>query len=172
MTESERMTRDVGQAARIRQLLKERNEATMQFMRASRKFRMVARGTTVLHVVNPRSGGAEVTPLIEAAISHQVSGAQPRVISAPSTDDAKQVIEAETTNIRVVVIEADLDYPGEGLLFAKWLKSEHPDVPMLLATENEEDVQMINDELPYVDVFYSRTISTAQLMQLFGCSIS
>jgi len=170
MTAADRKSLEVkrhAQDTRVRALLIERHEVTMQFMRAARDFRMSVRGSTVLHVA--RCDSDDVTNLLQEAL-RRTTVEHPRVITASSVSAAKAIVDSDKDSIRVVVIEADIDYPGEGILLAKWVKNEHPEVPLILATDNESNMEVINDEIPYVDVFYSRTISAAQLIQLLGCS--
>lgn len=160
-------------ADKIKKLSDERHDVTMEFMRASRAYKMSVRGLKVLHVINPNTGEYDITPLIKEAMKSQAlcKSTQPEVITASSVSDAKEVINREQIDIRIAVIEVDLECHGDGVELAKWIKENHPQLPVLLSTSDEDDVELIHKELPYIDVFLSKTMSTRQLMRIFGCTL-
>ena len=156
---------------RIRELINSKQEVTMDFMRAVRNFKMSVRGSTVLHVVKTGTPGTEVTPMIQKVLQLKTNGngsTRPQVITSSTLQEAKSTIVNSEGDLRIVVIESDLNYPLEGINLAEWIRDNYPHLPVLLVTEDEKEVPQIKEKMPYMDIFLAGVMGASELMRLFG----
>lgn len=154
---------------KITQLMQEKHDVTINFARAARAHRMSMRGLTILHVVAPGTSGAEVTPMIRAALrAKRTNGETPTIETANSIEEGLDKIELLGEDLRIVVIESDIERTGEGVMMAYHLQDVHKELPLLVATEDACDVGFIHKQMPFVDVFVSGSMSARDLMQVFG----
>ena len=90
-------------------------------------------------------------PLMTELFNHFMSKRGFQVLTASSGREALEIVAREGKTIRMVI--TDMTMPGmDGLDLARQLLAAAPEIPLLLATGHEPDMEMVADLPNVVDV--------------------
>jgi DNA-binding NtrC family response regulator len=68
-----------------------------------------------------------------------------RVFEAETTDEARTVLEREAASIDVILCDAATVGSDAGLAFSRWVRANHPGLPVLLAGNVEKTADLAGD---------------------------
>ena len=79
---------------------------------------------------------AEDDVLLRLALSEYLRDAGFHVLEAANGDEAQKILGAPV-RVDIVISDVHMARPGEGLELAKWLRANHPDIPMILTSGSQ-----------------------------------
>lgn len=110
--------------------------------------------------------------LIRMALADYLRDCGYRVFEAADVQEAKAVLTADT---EVSLVFSDIQMPGtaDGFELARWVRTHHPNVPVILASGRSDATSKARDvchEGPIVSKPYEHTVALRRIQELLRTS--
>jgi DNA-binding NtrC family response regulator len=146
---------------RIRSVMEAEQSVVNRFFAAAKKHEVAARcGRTIVYVEDD----PDQISLMKTMFACY---SKLRVEPASTVEQGKKLITANPARIRCVMVDVCLgvDDTGTGLELLRWLKSEHPAIPVVVLTAHIDYTGRIHEEFPGVDIYTKAAQTTEALVQ-------